>query len=307
MRSWHIPVCPCGLSPRMRGNLRHVPSVLLGEWVYPRACGATQLAACVVTGEDGLSPRMRGNHRAVPRRPSACRVYPRACGATAAFWAPAGTQAGLSPRMRGNPDGDGRAALYRGSIPAHAGQPSGREGLDRRADGLSPRMRGNRGQHGRAHAPQRSIPAHAGQPGEVNLIRSLQRVYPRACGATWFPLWLTPELDGLSPRMRGNRSWRAPETHKPRSIPAHAGQPGVVRLDVFKGRVYPRACGATPGRRSCLPRCVGLSPRMRGNPLPSNVCGVRCGSIPAHAGQPLRLHRMLGMRWGLSPRMRGNH
>ena len=72
---------PVGLSPRVRGNLRHRVSVALvnrsipacagepyshggGEWrvqVYPRVCGGTFRLVHHSETINGLSPRVRGN------------------------------------------------------------------------------------------------------------------------------------------------------------------------------------------------------------------------------------------------------
>ena len=91
-------------------------------------------------------------------------------------------------------------------------------------------------------------------------------------------------------------------------------------------RVYPRVCGGT---RSCFqPRTVsmGLSPRVRGNPIDGELVALHDGSIPACAGEPpyriLPLRRIpvyprvcggtcaddsdVGIAYGLSPRVRGN-
>ena len=90
--------------------------------------------------------------------------------------------------------------------------------------------------------------------------------------------------------------------------------------------VYPRGCGGTsplPGAGYCI---GGLSPRVRGNPDERLGQIERRGSIPAGAGEPSRLNlariskgvyprgcggtyaRGEGMplKWGLSPRVRGN-
>ena len=91
----------------------------------------------------------------------------------------------------------------------------------------------------------RSIPAHAGEPLFALVLYVADKVYPRACGGTDLRDIEKKQGEGLSPRMRGNRSSAAFVTLPPGSIPAHAGEPGykVVRL---------------------LPD-GGLSPRMRGN------------------------------------------
>ena len=54
----------------------------------------------------------------------------------------------------------------------------------------------------------------------------------------------------------------------PGSIPACAGEPLSTTPSVAMTAVYPRVCGGTPvlGRR--LDAVDGLSPRVRGNPIP---------------------------------------
>ena len=178
-----LPLCSCGLSPRMRGN-RHKD---IHEISAARSI-----------------PAHAGQPSPSHIYPPYCKVYPRACGATAEAIIDVRQCNGLSPRMRGNLcrlRGCGHCA---GSIPAHAGQPTGRGGWARAAQvypracgatmgiilfvfnsqGLSPRMRGNPCIASCIFSCLGSIPAHAGQPATV--IRSAHRgeVYPRACGAT---------------------------------------------------------------------------------------------------------------------------
>ena len=91
-------------------------------------------------------------------------------------------------------------------------------------------------------------------------------------------------------------------------------------------RVYPRACGGTPGRRCSDDTRGGLSPRVRGNHHRRSLPGLDGGSIPVRAGEPPP--RRAGRRGarvypracggtstakgrakrctGLSPRVRGN-
>ena len=86
-------------------------------------------------------------------------------------------------------------------------------------------------------------------------------------------------------------------------------------------------CGGTGGASLWFPKAVGLSPRVRGNPiaLPTAAVGIR--SIPACAGEPPGCWRRTGLgpvyprvcggtyssgvsaqvENGLSPRVRGNH
>ena len=51
-------------------------------------------------------------------------------------------------------------------------------------------------------------------------------------------------------------------------------------------RVYPRACGGTHSLSTSLDPGRGLSPRVRGNPLPAPGQVWASGSIPARAGEP---------------------
>ena len=90
--------------------------------------------------------------------------------------------------------------------------------------------------------------------------------------------------------------------------------------------VYPRVCGGTAAVSPSGSHCQGLSPRVRGNPLPGAPQHPAQGSIPACAGEPELPERMSwtlevyprvcgGTTWldnralrdvGLSPRVRGN-
>ena len=137
---------------------------------------------------------------------------------------------------------------------------------------------------------------------------------------------LLPDLDGLSPRVRGNPGKPWPLTAWLRSIPACAGEPpGDVPHAVFF-QVYPRVCGGTGTPASSQASAIGLSPRVRGNRLASAGIVVGVGSIPACAGEPsssrsrIYISRVyprvcggtassIGDRGGgrgLSPRVRGN-
>ena len=113
-------------------------------------------------------------------------------------------------------------------------------------------------------------------------------------------------VQGLSPRMRGNRV--AITTGYPfyRSIPAHAGEPRSYYYRISFLQVYPRACGGTLGTLKAQLGDWGLSPRMRGNLSKHLVELERFGSIPAHAGGTSPLISPRTSKIGLSPRMRGN-
>ena len=154
-------------------------------------------------------------------------------------------------------------------------------------DGLSPRVRGNPGQAYRVQATAGSIPACAGEPSPAGRCPPAMRVYPRVCGGT--PL---------------------------RPAAVHPPAP----------EVYPRVCGGTCGRVMVAPDTDGLSPRVRGNPVPPNAPPKKERSIPACAGEPqtgydmgaadpvyprvcggTRFMTATGNEYrGLSPRVRGN-
>ena len=151
-------------------------------------------------------------------------------------------------------------------------------------------------------------------------------VYPRVCGGTRTTGILSWDVDGLSPRVRGNLHTRGSSDVLQRSIPACAGEPRGLRRRPRDCAVYPRVCGGTDPLLGFLDGSEGLSPRVRGN-LPQGIrSGDSRGSIPACAGEPSmprrrptiaavyprvcggtyqRLRR-IQCPHGLSPRVRGN-
>ena len=126
--------------------------------------------------------------------------------------------------------------------------------------------------------------------------------------------------------MRGNPKKSSPDNTVYRSIPARAGEPVGRSVQVHDMGVYPRACGGTIVIKAHKQALIGLSPRVRGNPLSWFVMMSRSGSIPARAGEPPQrlLAQRKGMVYpracggtslsrsvrehggGLSPRVRGN-
>ena len=231
---------------------------------------------------------------------------------------------GLSPRVRGNPGSIGTRCLAWGPIPACAGQPSGgcvgpsKSGAYPRVcgatadryyatalhEGLSPRVRGNL-YVARANVVRFGpIPACAGQPSASLIRTSLSRAYPRVCGATDEGQRLLHDLQGLSPRVRGNPGGRGlfPPTRRP--IPACAGQPPTATMRRPCMRAYPRVCGATLGQLGLDAWLGGLSPRVRGNLLAAVWGRLSLGPIPACAGQPSAPCRG-SAAWGAYPRVCG--
>ena len=192
--------------------------------------------------------------------------------------------------------------------------------------GLSPRLRGNLLADGDGHRPLRSIPAPAGEPvvlmgGFLSIV-----VYPRACGGTQIKVASNANLDGLSPRLRGNLEQHGQIPKSARSIPAPAGEPPKQWNRLITAQVYPRACGGTLPVAILELSSMGLSPRLRGNRPGEKISSKAVGSIPAPAGEPpvpsgcrrggpvypracggtlLSASGFLP-RFGLSPRLRGN-
>ena len=166
------------------------------------------------------------------------------------------------------------------------------------------------------------------------------------CGGTASARLAHLAAAGLSPRVRGNHLEYAYAGGKHGSIPACAGEPPGDGRRCRSGMVYPRVCGGTQlscrkfrvvtvyprvcGGTSCLALSPsfkhGLSPRVRGNPVPAGKAQSGAGSIPACAGEPAGTRRRnraptvyprvcggtccSGRRAqsprGLSPRVRGN-
>ena len=62
-----------------------------------------------------------------------------------------------------------------------------------------------------------------------SLSLTVVRVYPRVGGGTYPRSKLDPDVEGLSPRGRGNRLSRRSDLVEMRSIPAWAGEPCPLR------------------------------------------------------------------------------
>ena len=192
--------------------------------------------------------------------------------------------------------------------------------------GLSPRVRGNPRRRRGRRLPGGSIPACAGEPPPATSWPCSGTVYPRVCGGTATGNVVALFGNGLSPRVRGNLRSGEHGGLPGGSIPACAGEPGTGGSQSHRRRVYPRVCGGTRQSHHRPADVLGLSPRVRGNPLEGVLRAVAIGSIPACAGEPERgepgqrhaavYPRVCGgtvprdqlrrARGGLSPRVRGN-
>ena len=252
------------------------------------------------------------------------RAYPRVCGATVHGLFSFSEQSGLSPRVRGNPEASVFSGPSEGPIPACAGQPvyydrvSALNAAYPRVcgatffvwneqscrEGLSPRVRGNQG-HGHQHAALRGpIPACAGQPNGNKMLRFPDRAYPRVCGATGCCQGSSCQIQGLSPRVRGNPFRATDKETGEGPIPACAGQPLQTHSWPLSRWAYPRVCGATSCGYACCNVARGLSPRVRGNLNKLNALSLCLRPIPACAGQP-ELQQDAGDFDGAYPRVCG--
>ena len=187
-------------------------------------------------------------------------------------------------------------------------------------------MRGNPGAFSLPCQSTRSIPACAGEPSRCRQPAEPSAVYPRVCGGTHRRNAIPEFVEGLSPRVRGNRPRGKVAVGREGSIPACAGEPSAGSSAWAVGTVYPRVCGGTNLVALSPAYAWGLSPRVRGNPPMPRATPLTRRSIPACAGEPAQNTRdrcrrrvyprvcggtsyspapTLNSR-GLSPRVRGN-
>ena len=154
-------------------------------------------------------------------------------------------RSGLSPRVRGNRLLRLPSCIHTRSIPACTGEPIARFGIvrntrvyprvyggtpvsgvqRRQGQGLSPRVRGNPVSVGTAATGQRSIPACTGEPGKPRWRRGSRAVYPRVYGGTSTTPPVPSNVEGLSPRVRGNHEAIESLGGMDGSIPACTGEP----------------------------------------------------------------------------------
>ena len=193
-------------------------------------------------------------------------------------------------------------------------------------EGLSPRVRGNRMGQARRARRSGSIPACTGKPPPASATGRDVPVYPRVYGETSRRLWRGMDVQGLSPRVRGNHGQQVPRPIRSRSIPACTGKPMWDWTWGDRCRVYPRVYGETVYTVASGFYWRGLSPRVRGNHRGMGRSMTCLGSIPACTGKPsaqrasccankvyprvygetqLRRAAFAGGE-GLSPRVRGN-
>ena len=227
-------------------------------------------------GETGQSAR---------RRPAQW-VYPRVGGGNDRKPPPPLYISGLSPRGRGKHLVGVKESRYQRSIPAWAGetllQSRQRQpirvyprvgGGNRQVmaktpteKGLSPRGRGKPLLPPRRNPQLGSIPAWAGETCAIWKTWKSAGVYPRVGGGNLRYLENLEIGRGLSPRGRGKPGFDGGANRRRRSIPAWAGETGVVSAGTMSLTVYPRVGGGNPNAVGLAGKEGGLSPRGRGKP-----------------------------------------
>ena len=152
-----------------------------------------------------------------------------------------------------------------------------------------------------------SIPAWAGEPKSVGQFPSFKTVYPRVGGGTFSRALFFSLFMGLSPRGRGNPGSRMLRETLSRSIPAWAGEPWRDNRAAGKAAVYPRVGGGT-GARQSTGAAEGSIPAWAGEPMSMNpeACHPLPRVYPRVGGGTLPRSLSMGIRYGLSPRGRGN-
>ena len=129
-------------------------------------------------------------------------------------------------------------------------------------------------------------------------------VYPRLRGGSYHGGTKNAKGEGLSPPTRGiliKRRWGLKSS---RSIPAYAGDPITAIAPIYCHRVYPRLRGGSRQSAAAAVGGSGLSPPTRGIRMNSSTLKLRCGSIPAYAGDPVHF-RLCISQLGVYPRLRG--
>ena len=172
------------------------------------------------------------------------RVYPRVCGGTESRVYPRRTLPVAAVLAGEPPSLSDRECMMR-VYPRVCGGTSIRSRRAAREAGLSPRVRGNQLALLWGESASGSIPACAGEPATPRQTSHAWWVYPRVCGGTRDTSTDISCMVGLSPRVRGNRSFREFARSDQGSIPACAGEPGRPCGRLSMTWVYPRVCGGT--------------------------------------------------------------
>ena len=120
---------------------------------------------------------------------------------------------------------------------------------------------------------------------KIAIRRTIARITPAHAGKSGAVWALAVPAEGSPPRMRGEAARNHTRNQRPRITPAHAGRSSTGAKAPCTGRDHPRACGEKHTYRVYCPSNWGSPPRMRGEAIPHNDCGLGVGITPAHAGR----------------------
>ena len=130
------------------------------------------------------------------------------------------------------------------------------------------------------------------------------RAYPRSRGGTRSFGAAPSGWTGLSPLARGNPAIAVAGYAPAGPIPARAGEPYLMPVNVAGARAYPRSRGGTTSISTGIAALAGLSPLARGNRRLGDCRPYPQGPIPARAGEPSILIILPIPLWAY-PRSRG--
>ena len=151
-------------------------------------------------------------------------------------------------------------------------------------EGSSPRMRGTQTMADQPQATPGIIPAYAGNTTIPVSVRGPTRDHPRVCGEHFLTMAAAVFCEGSSPRMRGTPTPRTCISLPTGIIPAYAGNTRGSTADTIIAWDHPRVCGEHTTVRTRADTSTGSSPRMRGTLRRACTSAMRCGIIPAYAG-----------------------
>ena len=229
--------------PAYAGNEQTVRVARLTWPVHPRIRGERSQRAPRTLATSGSSPHTRGTIPAPPPPSTRSRFIPAYAG-NAPFGGSSTGEKAVHPRIRGERTG-GQTAL-----------PS--------IIGSSPHTRGTRFRQGCRFLCLRFIPAYAGNAASRCEMPATSSVHPRIRGERNNEIARVAPSIGSSPHTRGTLEVQLGNKHRPRFIPAYAGNAAVHLLLLDLMSVHPRIRGERchPGRARHVGH--GSSPHTRG-------------------------------------------
>ena len=132
-----------------------------------------------------------------------------------------------------------------------------------------------------------TIPAHAGETDSHLGTRIEHGDHPRSRGGNRAMPSGTSFQPGPSPLTRGKPGLESGRAEHQRTIPAHAGETGLLDELDAANTDHPRSRGGNALQATSAARSRGPSPLTRGKPLLISPANGESGTIPAHAGETL--------------------